>query len=137
VVQWNLRNATLNPEQKMRLARIRALARFLDDSLPVPGTNYRVGFDGIVGLVPVVGDAISAFLAAYLIREAAQMGVPRRIIVRMGFNLAVDFLGGAVPIAGDAFDLIWKANKKNLKLLENWLAAQGFLDDETFIDISP
>jgi len=126
---------SLSPEQKQRLTRIRALARLLDDSLPVPGTNHRVGLDGIIGLVPVVGDAISALLAAYLISEAAKLGVPRRILAKMGFNLAVDFVGGVIPVAGDAFDLIWKANKKNIRLLEKYLGSQGLLEDEGYIDI--
>ena len=111
------------------------LARLLDDSLLVPGTNYRIGVDGIVGLVPVIGDAITALLAGYLISEAAKLGVPKRILAKMVFNLAVDFVGGAVPLAGDAFDLIWKANLKNLALLEKYLNSQGLLEDEGYIDI--
>jgi len=136
MIYWSMLKKQLSPEQKQRLARIRALARLLDDSLPVPGTNHRIGLDGIIGLVPVVGDAVSALLAAYLISEAAQLGVPRRILARMGFNLAVDFVVGAVPVAGDAFDLIWKANKKNTRLLEKHLASEGLLEDEGYIDIS-
>ena len=126
---------TLSPDQKLRLKRLRALARLLDEAMRLPGTQYRVGIDALIGLVPVVGDLVSAGLAVYIMREAARLGVSRLILLRMTANVGVDLLVGAVPVAGDLFDVVWKANKKNLALLEAHLKAEGLLDDETYIDI--
>lgn len=126
---------TLTPEQMARLQRIRFLARLMDDSFLIPGTNQRFGIDGFLGLVPVVGDIATGLVAAYIVREAAQLGLPRRIVLRMIWNVGVDVLGGAVPLAGDVFDVLWKANRKNVSLLETYLKEQGLINDEPFIDV--
>ena len=107
-----------------RLERIRRLVRLLDEAFRIPGTKYRVGLDGLIGLVPVAGDLITGGLALWIIREAAEMGVPRRTIKRMLWNDGLDVTAGIIPADGDIFDVAWKANVKNLALLETHFARQ-------------
>jgi hypothetical protein len=109
------------PSRADSIARITALARLLDDAILIPGLNRRVGFDAIIGLVPGIGDAISALLASYIIWEARQLGLPRWKIARMIGNVAVDTAIGAIPVAGDAFDLFFKANRRNLRIVHEHL----------------
>ena len=108
-----------------RARNIRALARFLDSSLSIPGTSWRFGFDAVVGLVPVVGDLIGGVLSGYIILQAARAEVPVLTLSRMLVNLGIDVLVGAVPALGDLFDAAWKANMKNVALLERHLAASA------------
>lgn len=99
------------------LRRLAKLARLLDDRFALPGTSWRFGFDGLLGLVPGVGDAATTLLAAYIIVEARRHGVPATILGRMIANAGVDFAVGAIPVVGDLFDFGWKANRRNLELL--------------------
>ena len=95
------------------------LVRFLDDGIGVPGTKLRIGFDGLLGMLfPVLGDATTAAGAMSLFWLAFQRGVPRVTLVRMALNVGIDALVGAIPIVGDLFDFGWKANRRNLRLLE-------------------
>jgi len=95
------------------------LVRTMDDGFRVPGTNLRFGFDSVLGLLlPVGGDAMGAVATLSLFYLAVQKGVPRVVLLRMALNVALDAVVGSVPIVGDAFDLIWKANRKNLQLIE-------------------
>jgi hypothetical protein len=110
--------ATLDPR---RMERLRRVGWLLDNSIPIPGTRYRLGIDQIIGLVPGIGDLIGGFLSLYIILEAARMGVPRGVLARMGWNVAVDTLVGEVPILGDLFDIGFKANIRNLALLDGYL----------------
>jgi hypothetical protein len=102
-----------------RAERLRRLGELLDNSIPVPGTNFRFGLDSIIGLVPGVGDLIGGALSAYIILEAAQLGVPRSLLARMGYNVLLDTLAGSVPVVGDLFDAGYKANLRNLDLLRD------------------
>lgn len=95
---------------------MRAVARILDDSVRVPGTDFRVGLDPILGLLPGAGDAVAAGLSLYIVVEAARLGVPYRTIVRMLVNLAIDAAGGSIPVVGTVFDAVWKANRRNVEL---------------------
>jgi hypothetical protein len=107
------------PTQADSIARITALAKFLDSAFVIPGTNKRFGMDSVIGLVPGVGDAISAALASYIIWEARQLGLPRWKIARMISNVAIDTAIGAVPFAGDVFDVFFKANQRNLRIIHD------------------
>ncbi|MEY4515251.1 MAG: hypothetical protein RLZZ450_7373 [Pseudomonadota bacterium] len=95
------------------------LVRFLDDGIVVPGTGYRIGVDGLLGmLVPVLGDATTAAGSLSLFWLAVQRGVPRSVLARMALNVGLDALIGSVPVVGDLFDFVWKANRRNLSLIE-------------------
>jgi hypothetical protein len=100
-----------------KLNRIRTLARLLDTAVVIPGTKIRFGFDALLGLVPGVGDAVAAAFGAYVIHEAIKLGAPRATILKMVANLGIDFLVGSVPVAGDVFDVLWRANVRNADLL--------------------
>ena len=102
--------------------RLAALAWLLDNSIPLPGTRYRIGLDAIIGLVPGLGDLVGVLLSSYIVREAARLGAPPSVLTRMAFNVAVEGIAGLVPFAGDVFDAAWKANQRNFGLLEEHLA---------------
>jgi hypothetical protein len=112
---------TAGPSREDSLARITLLAKLLDNAFVIPGLNRRVGLDSVIGLVPGVGDAISAALASYIIWEARQLGLPRWKIARMIGNVAVDTALGAIPLAGDVFDIFFKANERNMRIIHDHL----------------
>jgi hypothetical protein len=109
---------SLTPAQEQRLAGLRRMAEFLDNAFVVPGTNYRVGLDPILGLVPGIGDLVSPLFTIGVLLQARELGVPRVVQARMLINVAIDAVVGAVPLFGDLFDFAWKANHRNLDLLE-------------------
>ncbi len=104
--------------QEQKVAHLRTLSRFLDDAIPVPGTNYRIGVEPIIGLVPGVGDFFGMTLSAYIILRAADLGVSKTTILRLIINLAIDAVIGSLPIVGDLFDIVWKANLRNIAIVE-------------------
>lgn len=106
--------------------RIEMLSRLMDDMFTLPGTNMRIGLDAIIGIVPVLGDLISQAVSSYLIWEARRIGVSRLTIARMIGNSAIDTVVGFIPFVGDAFDIAFKANMKNLNLLKAHLEKRGF-----------
>jgi Domain of unknown function (DUF4112) len=112
-------------DRDARLAGARWLARLLDESIPIPGTSYRIGIDPLLGLVPGVGDALGALLSMWLVVVAWRLGAPYSVLARMGVNIGVEALVGAIPIAGDVFDAGWKANVRNVRLVERWLERPG------------
>lgn len=91
----------------------------LDESIPLPG-GYRIGLDGFLGLIPGIGDFIGGLLSSVLIYKANQIGVPRTILLRMIINMLIDSTLGAIPVLGDIFDFVWKANKRNANLLARY-----------------
>src|SRR5262245_36002031 len=103
------------------LARVEALAQLMDGAFIIPGTNIRFGLDALIGLVPIAGDLIASLVSSYLIWEARQLGASRWVIARMIANTALDTVFGAVPIVGDAFDVLFRANLKYLALLRRHL----------------
>ena len=111
-------------QDEARLKRIRLLSRLLDEQFRFPGTTYRVGLDGLLGLIPGVGDAAGALLSAYIVYEAIRLGAPSTVLLRMIANIGIDTVGGAIPVVGDIFDMAWKTNKKNAALLHAYLASQ-------------
>ncbi len=99
---------------------IEHLVRLLDDRFTIPGTELRFGLDALLGLIPGVGDATSAAGSASVFWLAVQRSVPRIVIARMALNVVIDALVGSIPILGDAFDFVWKANRKNLSLVQRY-----------------
>ncbi|KJS32508.1 MAG: hypothetical protein VR64_06210 [Desulfatitalea sp. BRH_c12] len=111
------------PTPKPAWRRINRLAWLLDNSIRLPGVNYRIGLDPLLGLVPGIGEALGAVLSMYIIAEGARGGLPRSILLRMGFNVALEVVIGAIPLVGDLFDMTWKANARNVRLIEKYAAS--------------
>ena len=113
-----------NLTREQRMARLDALAKLLDVAFILPGTNIRYGIDGLIGLIPVVGDLITTAISLWLVREARALGAPWHITARMLANVALDGVVGMVPLAGDAFDVMFRANIRNMRLLRRWMDKQ-------------
>ncbi|WP_158059321.1 DUF4112 domain-containing protein [Halorussus halophilus] len=111
-------------EEPPGLERARAASNLLDEAVELPVVNYKVGLDPMLGLMPVSGDAASAALSLYVVAEGARMGASTGTIARMLANVGIDFAGGVVPIAGTVFDAVWKANERNVNLLEEEFGAE-------------
>lgn len=107
------------------LERLDQLARLLDSAVKIPGTDVRIGVDALIGLVPVFGDLASKAISAYLIMEARKLGASRWLIARMAANTTLDAVVGSVPVLGDAFDLMYRANEKNMALLRRHIERKG------------
>jgi hypothetical protein len=127
-IRFDFGHSSANPfgnlTREQRLARLDAVAKLLDIAFILPGTNIRYGIDGIIGLIPVVGDIIATALSLWLVREARALGAPWHITARMLGNVAVQGVVGAVPVAGDAFDVLFRANMRNVRLLRRWMDRQ-------------
>jgi hypothetical protein len=106
------------PDVQARLRRLRHLAWLIDGAFRLPFTGFRFGLNGIVGLLPVGGDLVLGAVSLYIIYEAAQLGLPRQKLLRMGLNVAIEVIGGSVPVLGDLFDMALKANLRNLAIIE-------------------
>jgi len=117
-------NPFANLTREQRLARLDAIAKLLDVAFILPGTNIRYGIDGLIGLIPVVGDIITTAISLWLVREARALGAPWHITARMLANVAVDGVVGMVPLAGDAFDVMFRANVRNVRMLKKWMDRQ-------------
>jgi hypothetical protein len=115
----------LGESRSERLARLDALAALLDTAFIIPGTNIRFGFDALVGLVPGIGDAVTTAISLYIVHEARQLGAPGHLIARMLGNVVVDGLVGSIPLLGDAFDVMWRSNVRNMRLLRGWMDARA------------
>ena len=98
--------------------RLGRMAWLLDSAIQIPGTRFRVGLDAIIGLVPGFGDIAGVLLSSYIVREAARAGAPTSVLLRMAWNVAVEGIVGMIPFAGDIFDAAWKANQRNVALLD-------------------
>ncbi|MCG7198796.1 DUF4112 domain-containing protein [Marinobacter pelagius] len=110
--------------QRDTLRRLEKFSRLTDNSIGIPFTRFRIGLDAIIGLVPGVGDLAGVVLSAYVLIEAQRVGASRAVKLRMLRNIGIDFLGGLLPVAGDAFDAIYKANTRNTLLLKRYLEEQ-------------
>ncbi len=114
---------TANKSQAASLRRLRQISHLLDNAIPIPGTKYRIGLDPILGLIPGGGDLIGSVFAGYVVFKSAQMGVPQETLVQMAANIVFDTVAGTVPVAGDLLDVGWKANVKNIELLDAHLGS--------------
>ncbi len=101
-----------------RLARVQRLAYLLDTAVRIPWTPIRFGVDSVIGLVPGLGDAVGAAMSGYIMYEAARLGASKRVLLRMLYNVGLDVLAGVIPIVGDLVDVVWRANDRNVRLLE-------------------
>ncbi|MEM9276073.1 MAG: DUF4112 domain-containing protein [Cyanobacteria bacterium P01_F01_bin.143] len=110
------------PSNSQKIQRLRRISQILDNAIQIPGTKYGIGLDPILGLIPGGGDTITGALGAYIIIEAARMGTSRDIIWQMVGNILFDSLAGTVPVVGDLLDVAWKANVRNMALLESHLS---------------
>jgi hypothetical protein len=104
-------------ETRQRLA---SLAWLLDSSIPIPGTRFTVGIDALIGLFPLIGDLIGVLFSSYILSEASRLGAPKSVLMRMSFNIGIEGVVGIVPFAGDLFDAAFKANQRNVKILNDW-----------------
>ena len=103
------------------LDQVELIAWLLDNSIPIPGTGRRIGIDAIVGFVPGLGDVVSGAIGLIVVARGAALGLPRVVIARMLVNTLLDFLIGSIPVLGDAFDLWFKANARNVGLMRTYL----------------
>jgi len=97
--------------------RIEAMEHLLERSFTIPGINRAIGLDALAGLVPVVGDVVTAALGAYIVWEAHNLGLPKWKLWRMAGNIAIDTAIGAIPFVGDAFDVLYRSNTRNLRIV--------------------
>ena len=109
-----------NDPQAVRM-RVEALEKLLERAFHIPGTKIPFGLDSIIGLVPVLGDLITAAMGAYMVWEARNLGMSKWQLIRMTANIGIDTAIGAIPIVGDAFDLVWRSNTKNLRIIKKHL----------------
>jgi Domain of unknown function (DUF4112) len=125
---FDFRHSAANPfgqlTREQRLKRLEAVAKVLDVAFILPGTKIRYGVDGIVGLIPIVGDIIATGLSLWLVYEARALGAPWHVTARMLGNVAFQGVVGTVPVAGDAIDVLFRANMRNARLLRRWLEKQ-------------
>ena len=101
--------------------RIEAMEQLLENSFAIPGVNYRIGLDSIIGLVPVIGDFVAAAMGMYIVWEARNLGLPKWKLWRMSGNVLFDTAVGAIPVVGDAIDFVFKSNTRNLKIVKRHL----------------
>jgi hypothetical protein len=116
-------NSNLRDEEQLR--QLEWLVQLLDTVFVIPGTNYRIGFDGLLGLIPGFGDTVGTIFSSYIIYIAARLGASRLTLLRMVGNVAIESFIGIVPILGDIFDIAWKANTRNLALLRSQQTTVG------------
>jgi len=103
-----------------KLSQARSLARLLDRAFRIPGTKITFGVDALLGLIPGGGDIAGAVFSGWLILLGSRMGLPRHVLMQMITNVAIDTVGGSVPVLGDLFDVAWKSNSRNLAILERF-----------------
>jgi hypothetical protein len=115
-----------NP-RRAALDRLDILARLFDTAFVVPGTNVRFGIEAVMRLVPVVGEAAASALSCYLLYEAHRLEVPKHVFARLVANVAIEGAAGAIPLVGDLFDVGFRANRRNVRILKEYFEQQGLL----------
>jgi len=111
-------NKEIEEQNEEKLLRLKLLGNRLDEIITIPGTKYKIGIDPIIGIFPVIGDLLGSIISIYIIYSGSKMGVSSQVIAKMCLNLGIDFTVGLIPVFGDIFDMGWKANKKNIELIE-------------------
>lgn len=115
------RNQINRPDLTKATDKLNRLAWLMDSSFRIPGTNIRIGWDGLIGFIPGIGDALGALISSHILTQAAHMGAPKSVLLKMGFNIATDAILGIIPVVGDISDFVWKANQRNVELLKDYL----------------
>ena len=111
-------NKEIEEQNEEKLIRLKLLSNRLDEIITIPGTKYKIGIDPIIGIIPVVGDLLGSIISIYIIYSGSKMGLSSRVVAKMGLNLGLDFVIGLTPLLGDILDMGWKANKRNVELIE-------------------
>ena len=119
-----MRKPPSEAEQRAILQRLDKFSRFTDSSIGLPFTRFKIGVEPIIGLVPGIGDVIGLAMSGYVLLEAQRAGASKEVKQRMLRNIGIDFVGGLIPVVGDAFDAVYKANTRNTRLLRNYLNEQ-------------
>jgi hypothetical protein len=109
--------------RSVAVTRLRRISWLFDELVRIPGTNIRLGLDAVMGLIPGGGDVVGGAVSVYALFVARRLGAPTSVILRMALNILIDAVLGAVPFIGDLFDVSWKANRKNVQVLEQFMAA--------------
>lgn len=104
---------------------LETLATYLDGLFKVPGTGWKFGLDSLIGLIPNVGDVATSLVSFYILIAGVRYGVPKITLLRMAFNIGLDYVVGSIPFLGDAFDFVWKANQQNMELIRTRGAGKG------------
>jgi hypothetical protein len=107
--------------------RLDFIARLLDTAFIVPGTNIRFGIESIIRLMPGIGDVVASALSCVILIEARRLGVPRTVLLRMIANVLLEGTAGAVPVVGDMFDVIFRANRRNIRILRDYMEREGLI----------
>jgi hypothetical protein len=107
--------------------RLDFIARLLDTAFIVPGTNIRFGIEAIIRLMPGIGDAVASALSCVILIEAHRLGVPRTVLARMIANVLLEGTAGAVPVVGDMFDVVFRANRRNIRILRDHMEREGLI----------
>lgn len=118
-------NPAISNSQNSSLRRLHRLGYLLDNAIPIPGTSYRIGLDPIIGLLPGGGDLLASIISMYIVFESARLRAPRSTLIQMVVNILLETVLGSVPVLGDLFDAGWKANAKNVALLESHLGSSS------------
>src|SRR5918992_216806 len=115
------------------------LGWLMDDLIRIPGLNWRIGLDALVGLIPGFGDTATSLVSFYILASAVRYGVPKVTLLRMGMNLGIDYVVGSLPVVGDLFDAWWKSNQRNIELMQKRAtvsaeeAREGRISDWLFV----
>ena len=112
-------NSEIEEQNEEKLLRLKLLSNRLDEIITIPRTKYKIGIDPIIGTIPIIGDLLGSIISIYILYSGSKIGLSSRIIAKMSLNIGFDFVLGLIPIIGDIFDMGWKANKRNVKLIEN------------------
>ena len=123
-MQNNTSNKSTEEEQRRVLERLDRFSHFTDSSIGIPFTKFQIGAESVIGLLPVVGDAVGLVLSCYVLVEAQRIGATNGVKLRMLGNMLIDFLGGLLPVVGDVFDAFFKANTRNTRILKEHLEKQ-------------
>jgi len=118
-----LKTEKFRTDERPHAAELELLARLMDSVFHVPGLGIRFGLDALIGLIPGLGDIATSLVSLYILKASSRLGVPRVMLARMALNIAIDCLLGSLPIVGDLFDIWWKANQKNVGMLQRHLQA--------------